>query len=46
MDQSMVQVEWRTFGAEDNFPPLPEIEIVLHRAPSMLLSAATLLEEQ
>ncbi|WP_415769986.1 LysR substrate-binding domain-containing protein [Pseudomonas sp. LB3P38] len=46
MAQSMVPVEWRILGVEDDFPQLPEIEIVLHRAPSKLPSATTLLEEQ
>ncbi|MEB0013979.1 LysR substrate-binding domain-containing protein [Glaciimonas sp. CA11.2] len=46
MAQSMVPVEWRTFGLEENFPPLPEVEIVLHRAPGTLPTATALLEEQ
>lgn len=46
MAQSMVPAEWRTFGPEENFPPLPEIEIALHRASGTLSRAVTLLEEQ
>ena len=46
MTQSMVPGEWRTFGAEEHLPPLPEVEIALHRAPGKLAHAVKLLEEQ
>ena len=46
MAQSMVPAEWRTFGPEENLPPLPEIEIALHRASGTLPRAVALLEEQ
>jgi DNA-binding transcriptional LysR family regulator len=44
--QGMVPPEWRTYGAEEGFPPLPEVEIALHRASRKLPHAAKLLEEQ
>ena len=44
--QSMVPPEWRTYGAEEGFPSLPEFEIALHRASGKLPHAAKLLEEQ
>jgi DNA-binding transcriptional LysR family regulator len=46
MAQSMVPSEWRTFGKEDNLPPLPEFEIALHRASGKLPRAVKLLEDQ
>lgn len=46
MAQSMVPSEWRTFGKEDNLPPLPEFEIALHRASGALPRAVKLLEDQ
>ena len=46
MAQSMVPSEWRTFGKEDNLPPLPEFEIALHRASGTLPRAVKLLEDQ
>jgi DNA-binding transcriptional LysR family regulator len=44
--QSMVPPEWRTLGAEQHLPRLPEIEIALHRAPGTLSPAVALLEAQ
>jgi hypothetical protein len=44
--QSMVPGDWRTFGSEEDFPPLPEFEIALHRTSGTLPTAAMLLEEQ
>lgn len=46
MAQSMVPSEWRTFGKEENLPPLPEFEIALHRASGKLPRAVKLLEDQ
>lgn len=46
MAQSMVPSDWRTFGKEDNLPPLPEFEIALHRASGKLPRAVKLLEDQ
>lgn len=44
--ESMVPAEWRTYGPDEDLPPLPEIEIALHRAAGKLPHAAKLLEEQ
>jgi DNA-binding transcriptional LysR family regulator len=44
--QSMVPPEWRVYGVEDHFPPLPEIEIALHHAAGRRSNAVKLLEEQ
>ena len=44
--QSMVPPEWRTLGAEQHLPRLPEIEIALHRAPGTLSPVVALLEAQ
>lgn len=44
--QSMVPPEWRTLGAEQHLPRLPEIEIALHRAPGILSPVVALLEAQ
>jgi len=44
--QSMVPPEWRTYGPDEHFPPLPEIEIALHCAAGRRAHAAKLLEEQ
>lgn len=46
MAQSMVPPDWRTYGPEQGFPLLPEIEIALHRSSVALTHAATLLESQ
>ena len=44
--QSMVPPEWRTLGAEQHLPRLPEIEIAQHRAPGTLSPVVALLEAQ
>jgi DNA-binding transcriptional LysR family regulator len=44
--QSMVPPEWRVYGVDEHFPPLPEIEIALHCAAGKRPHAAKLLEEQ